>query len=321
MDNLSTDTLLEIINDGISELCLPAEPSGLYDPIRYSLEGGGKRLRPVLTLAAAIALGGSSEQAVNQAIGLEMFHNFTLLHDDVMDKADVRRGRPTIHRRWNESTAILSGDAMLTIATQLIAKAPDHHLRDALELFNRTAIEVYEGQQYDMDFEKRNNVTEAEYIEMIRLKTSVLIGCACKMGALMAGGDEQACKAMYAYGEWMGLAFQLQDDLLDTYGDPVIFGKQIGGDIINEKKTWLLITALNEAHDEVIDIFDEKLDADDKIARVRAIYDNLNLADRCASLAQEYVNKAIEILKQVDMSVDAREFFIDLASKALKRNH
>ena len=219
----------QMIETSISALPLDKEPSGLYAPIRYALEAGGKRLRPVLTLSVADALCGNPDRAISQAIGIEMFHNFTLLHDDVMDKADVRRGRPTVHRKYSESTAILSGDAMLTLASGLIMKDyADNKLRILLNLFNKTAMEIYEGQQYDMDFENRNDVTVDEYMEMIRLKTSVLLGCACEMGAVMADADTATCRAFYGYGEKLGLSFQLKDDWLDTYGDPETFGKSIG---------------------------------------------------------------------------------------------
>ncbi len=237
---------LQIVTDAISNLRLPGHPSGLYDPIRYTLNCGGKRLRPVLALAACEAFGKEAMTAIHQAIAIEMFHNFTLLHDDVMDKAEVRRGRPTVHVKWNEETAILSGDAMLTTANMLLAVKCGERLPQALELFNGTAMNIYEGQQYDMDFESRTDVTVEEYMEMIRLKTSVLLGCACGMGALMADAPFETQVRFFDFGVNLGLAFQLQDDYLDTYGDPETFGKSIGGDILNDKKTWLLIMAMNE---------------------------------------------------------------------------
>ena len=223
-----------MVGEAISRLHLPDKPAGLYDPITYTLDCGGKRLRPVLTLAAWQAMGKDPMTAIHQAIAIEMFHNFTLLHDDVMDKADVRRGRPTVHVKWNEQTAILSGDAMLTSSTMLLAGKAGDKLQTALELFNGTAMNIYEGQQYDMDFESRTDVTVEEYMEMIRLKTSVLLGCACAMGALMAGAPMETQIRFFDYGVNLGLAFQLQDDYLDTYGNPETFGKAIGGDILHD---------------------------------------------------------------------------------------
>ena len=311
----------QMIETSISALPLDKEPSGLYAPIRYALEAGGKRLRPVLTLSVADALCGNPDRAISQAIGIEMFHNFTLLHDDVMDKADVRRGRPTVHRKYSESTAILSGDAMLTLASGLImTDCADNKLRILLNLFNKTAMEIYEGQQYDMDFENRNDVTVDEYMEMIRLKTSVLLGCACEMGAVMADADTATCRAFYGYGEKLGLSFQLKDDWLDTYGDPETFGKSIGGDIANEKKTWLLITAMTEDKSGGLEsVLGNNTTVEQKIEKVRGVYDSLNLSERCRLLEEKYAAEAIECLNPINMSEDAREFFNNLAFNSLKR--
>ena len=311
----------DFINRSIEKIQYPDEPKGLYQPIAYTLDCGGKRLRPVLLSAVAEALGTSKESVVNQALGLEMFHNFTLLHDDVMDRADMRRGKPTVHIKWNESTAILSGDAMLTMASQLISTGCGNHLADVLALFNSTAMEIYEGQQYDMDFEQRLDVTVAEYIEMIRLKTSVLLGAACRIGAIMAGADEQTCDAFYNYGIAMGLAFQLQDDYLDTYGDPKIFGEKIGGDILNDKKTFLLITALNNADDDLWKQLTALNGVRDeaKIAQVKAIYDKLEVAADCQSLMQRYVTKATDYINTINIDPEAKRFFIDLANGAVNR--
>lgn len=314
--------LADYINKSISEIEYPQSPRGLYEPIEYTLEGGGKRIRPVLALAVCESLGASLENVKYQALGIEMFHNFTLLHDDVMDKADMRRGKPTVHVKWNESTAILSGDAMLTMASQLVCKNAGEKTADALELFNRTAMEVYEGQQYDMDFESRLNVTVEEYIEMIKLKTSVLLGCACEMGALMAGADVLVRKAFYNYGLKLGLAFQLQDDYLDTYGDPNVFGKKIGGDILNDKKTWLLISALAEDKTgRLSQYIGKKIHAEEKIQAVKEVYDALDLANRCHVLIDDYANEAIAELDCLQLNNDAREFFVELAHKSCRRTH
>lgn len=315
------DEYLTLVNQAISNLQLPERPSRLYDPIRYTLDCSGKRLRPVLTLAACEAMGKEPMTAIHQAIAIEMFHNFTLLHDDVMDNADVRRGRPTVHRRWDTNTAILSGDAMLTTSTMLLSIKSGEHLASALDLFNGTAMNIYEGQQYDVDFENRTDVTVDEYMEMIRLKTSVLLGCACGMGALMADADFESQVTFFNYGVNLGLAFQLQDDFLDTYGNPETFGKAIGGDIINDKKTWLLITALKEDDtDTVKELIGKNDNPDEKIKRIREVYDSLNLPDRIHELIRAYIDTAIASLDQLNIPPEAREFFIDLALKSATRN-
>ena len=309
------------VERAVAAIAYPDSHYGLYAPVKYTLEGGGKRLRPVLLLAAAEAFGTDSDVVINQALGIEMFHNFTLLHDDVMDNADVRRGRPTVHRRWNSSAAILSGDAMLTMATQLIALCPKEQLPAVLKLFNDTAMEIYEGQQDDMDFEDRDDVTVEEYLEMIRLKTSVLLACACSMGAFLAGASDESCKAMYRFGELLGLAFQLQDDYLDTYGDPALFGKEIGGDIINEKKTWLWITAMSERSEQMHAVIDRKLTDYLKIQEIRAIYDELGLAGRSHELIERYAADAMAALRKAGLSAQAEAFFGSLASGLSTRTH
>ncbi len=314
------DEYLSMVNQAIANLKLPSQPAGLYDPIRYTLDCGGKRLRPVLVLSACEAMGGEPMSAIHQAIAIEMFHNFTLLHDDVMDNADVRRGRPTVHKKWNEETAILSGDAMLTTSTMLLAIKAGDRLATALDLFNGTAMNIYEGQQYDMDFETRLDVSVEEYIEMIRLKTSVLLGCACGMGALMAGADFESQVAFFNYGVNLGLAFQLQDDYLDTYGNPETFGKAIGGDILNDKKTWLLIMALNEDKTGTVKaLIGDNSNPQEKIEKVRAIYNSLGLPDRIHELIRAYIDSAIACLDQLNLMPEARAFFMDLALKSATR--
>lgn len=314
------DEYLSMVNQAIANLKLPSQPAGLYDPIRYTLDCGGKRLRPVLVLSACEAMGGEPMSAIHQAIAIEMFHNFTLLHDDVMDNADVRRGRPTVHKKWNEETAILSGDAMLTTSTMLLAIKAGDKLATALDLFNGTAMNIYEGQQYDMDFETRLDVSVEEYIEMIRLKTSVLLGCACGMGALMVGADFESQVAFFNYGVNLGLAFQLQDDYLDTYGNPETFGKAIGGDILNDKKTWLLIMALNEDKTGTVKaLIGDNSNQQEKIEKVRAIYNSLGLPDRIHELIRAYIDSAIACLDQLNLMPEARAFFMDLALKSATR--
>lgn len=320
---LTYNDYYQIVNEGIKAFKYPATPEALYAPVRYAVDCGGKRLRPILTVAACQALGHRPEEALPQAVAIEMFHNFTLLHDDVMDQADLRRGRPTVHAKYGEASAILSGDAMLTLATMTAGDGFDgYRHRQLCELFNHTALEVYAGQQYDMDFEKRTDVTVDEYMEMIRLKTSVLLACACCMGAIVADADKEMQHAFYRYGERLGLAFQLRDDLLDTYGDPATFGKEIGGDIVNDKKTWLLITAMAEDATGVI----AKQIADPspkevKIKAVREAYDLLGLPRRCSELIDHYSEMAVDALKPLKLNEEAEKFFTDLARKASTRNY
>lgn len=318
---LTHSEYLGIIEQNLKDISYPSHPAGLYEPIAYILDGGGKRLRPVLTLAVCDALCGDSLKAVSQAMAVEMFHNFTLLHDDVMDRADMRRGRPTVHVRWDDRTAILSGDAMLTLSHMYSMRGCSAgQMCQVGRLLDRTAMEVYEGQQYDMDFESRNDVTVSDYLEMIRLKTSVLLGCACRLGAIMADASEEVAQAMYGYGEKLGLAFQLQDDYLDTYGDPIVFGKEIGGDIVNDKKTWLLITAMNE---DTSGVLAREMDApsENKIERVREVYNRLELDVRCHRLIDRYVDEAKAELAKADLTPAAREFFEALAENSRTRSH
>ncbi len=310
--------LTSYVNENIGSIAYPDTPDSLFEPVRYMLQGGGKRIRPVLTLASCAALGGAYSDAINQALGIEMFHNFTLLHDDVMDNSDTRHGWPTVHRRWDESTAILSGDAMLTMASQLIMRCAGVHTEEALGIFNSVAMDVYRGQQYDMDFEARTNVSIGEYLEMIRLKTGVLIGGACRIGALMADADKEACDAMYAYGEALGLAFQLQDDYLDTYGNPEVFGKPIGGDIINGKKTWLLLSAMEGDPDAVSQAM--SYGGQQRIEAVKEVYSRLSLPQRCRELIDGYTTRAIGAVMGVAMDSSSRAVFIDLAHKAAVRD-
>lgn len=312
---------LELVNQAIANIPYPAEPSQLYEPIAYHMALGGKRVRPVLTLMACDAMGGETAKAIDAAVGLEMFHNFTLLHDDVMDNADVRRGKTTVHRRWNDNTAILSGDTMLTIATQYIARCACWPIMD---LFNKTAIEIYEGQQWDMDYEYRNDVTVEEYINMIRLKTSVLLGCALKTGALVANADEDQADLLYQAGVNMGLAFQLRDDVLDVWGDPKTFGKEIGGDIMNNKKTILLINTMqlaqgddaNELRHWLNDPFSSR---EDKVAGVTALYERLGVRQLAEDAITHYNDLALAAFSQVKMSDDDKQAFLKLANRLAGR--
>ncbi|MBR3947526.1 MAG: polyprenyl synthetase family protein [Bacteroidales bacterium] len=281
---------------------METEPKFLYEPVRYALSAGGKRIRPVLCLMSAEMFGASADKAIDAALGLEIFHNFTLLHDDIMDKSDMRRGRPTVHKKWTENIAILSGDLMSLVACRSAAKTVANKER-VLETFLRTAIEICEGQQYDMDFETETDVSVDEYMKMINLKTAVLLAGSLKIGALIAGASESDCENIYQYGRYAGLAFQLQDDLLDTYGNAAVFGKPIGGDIAENKKTFLLINAINLASGSTKKkllewISKENFDRDEKYNSVKAIYDTLNIKDltikkieECYSVADSYLQK------------------------------
>ena len=322
---LTFNEYLERVNNAIKAIPYPQQPSHLYEPITYTMDLGGKRLRPALVLMACDAVGGDINRAITPAIGLEMFHNFTLLHDDVMDKADIRRGKPTVHVKWDDNTAILSGDAMLTMATQLIAQSPADVMPQVMDLYNRTAMEIYEGQQYDVDFETRTDVTVDEYIEMIRLKTSVLLGCACKMGALIGGADEATARLFYKVGENLGLAFQLQDDMLDVWGDEATFGKAIGGDIMNNKKTFLLINAMQRAtgdHKVELSLWLNTPNASRsvKVPAVTAIYDALNLRSLSLDAINRYNNEALEALGKIDISAEARTEFCNFITRLVKRD-
>ena len=313
---------LDTVNQAIASIPYPNSPQQLYEPIAYHMALGGKRIRPVLTLMACEALGGDAAQALDAAVGIEMFHNFTLLHDDVMDNADVRRGKTTVHRRWNDNTAILSGDTMLTIATQYIASVASWPV---MNLFNQTAIEIYEGQQWDMDFEVRNDVSVNEYINMIRLKTSVLLGCALKTGALIAGTQDNQADLLYQAGVNMGLAFQLRDDVLDVWGDPVTFGKEIGGDIMNNKKTYLLINAIQLAKDDDADdlrrwLNDPYATRDDKVAGVTALYERLGVRELAEEAITHYNDLAVAAFNQVNMSDDDKQAFIALSNRLAGRH-
>ena len=313
---------LNIINEAIAAIPYPKSPRQLYEPIAYHMALGGKRVRPVLALMACDAMGGDSASALDAALGLEMFHNFTLLHDDVMDNADVRRGRTTVHRRWNDNTAILSGDTMLTLATQYIARVANWQV---MELFNHTAIEIYEGQQLDMDYEYRNDVSVDEYINMIRLKTSVLLGCALKTGALIAGAEGEQADLLYEAGVNMGLAFQLRDDVLDVWGDPATFGKEIGGDIMNNKKTYLLINAMQLAQGDDADelrhwLNDPYATRDNKVPGVTALYERLGVRQLAEEAIARYNDLAIAAFEQVKISVDDKQALIALANRLAGRH-
>lgn len=312
------------IENAVKQLSFTQEPETLFTPIRYILSLGGKRIRPVLTLMAANLFSNDVDTLMDAALGLEIFHNFSLLHDDVMDKADIRRGRPTVHKKWNDNVAILSGDAMLIEAYNYISRVPADRLAEALHLFSETAMEVCRGQQLDMDFEKRTDVEEPEYLEMIRLKTAVLIGCAMKMGAIIAGAPGTDADLLYRYGIHIGLAFQLKDDLLDVYGDPKVFGKNIGGDIVSNKKTFLLIKALKTANNKQREelnrwISIENFDSNAKINAVKAIYDELNLKFISENLIEKYYLAALDSLSAVNVADNRKKELLSLSENLMYR--
>ena len=310
-----------MVENAVSDLRLPTDRfPNLYEPVVYGMEEGGKRLRPILLLMAYEAVGGNPSDATAPAVGIEMFHNFTLLHDDVMDRSELRRGRPTVHKKWNENTAILSGDTMVSLATRLIAEVPDNALRKVLDEFNRTALAVYEGQADDMDFETREDVSLPEYLDMIEGKTSALLAGALKIGALAAGADDKTANALWKYGLNLGFAFQIQDDWLDVYGDPETFGKPIGGDILNRKKTFLLISAMNNP--EVSPLIDKALDTEDpqeRINAVREIYSRFGIPEICKETVNEYCSAALASLEGAEISADAAEAFRSMVNKIIGR--
>lgn len=320
--SIDFDKLGKRAASALADIKYPEHPRTLYRPVEYTLASGGKHLRPALCLAACEALCGDADRAISQAMAVEMFHNFTLIHDDLMDKSDTRRGRSTVYAQWGSVQAVLSGDALLTLATAAACRgAGAERLEAVLGLFNDTALRIYEGQQYDMDFEDRPDVTVGEYLDMIRLKTSVLLGCACRMGALMADAPEDSLQAMYEYGENLGVAFQLRDDWLDTFGDPLVFGKNIGGDIVNRKKTWLFITAMNEAPDRLAAAISDNPGKADLIAAVTEVYNSLDLSTRCDSLINKYCDKAIDALDRTKMDAADRDAFAALARKLCLRQN
>ncbi len=300
--------MLQKIENAIRSLPFPTQPEGLYEPIEYVLSMGGKRLRPMLLLTAYRLFRPDYERAMNAAVGIETYHNHTLLHDDLMDRAEMRRGQATVHCRWNDNTAVLSGDTMLLLAYRLIASTGIGRMNEVMALFTQSAIQICEGQQMDVNFETRADVSEAEYIEMIRLKTSVLLGCAAKMGALLADAPAADCDTLYAFAEKVGLAFQLQDDYLDTFGDPAVFGKKIGGDILCGKKTFLVHAARSrmstaEATDFLALLNRTDLPSEEKIARVTEVYRRHDVPAVCEARIAAFFEEAHRLLAH--LSVDA----------------
>lgn len=335
----SASQILSLVNGALAVMPLDRQPASLYEPVRYVLSLGGKRIRPVLMLMAYELYRDDVERIMPVALGIETYHNYTLLHDDVMDKAELRRGRPTVHKVWNENTAILSGDSMLVLAYQMMEQADDCHLRDVMKLFTETALEIGEGQQYDLEFETRMDVREEEYIEMIRLKTSVLLACALKLGAIQAYAPTEDAERLYRFGENMGLAFQLQDDLLDVYGDAATFGKNIGGDILEGKKTFMLINALRLANNAQRAELERWLatpvedsigaagctpkgrTAAEKIAAVTALYDAIGVRQLAEKRINDYFDRAFTCLDAVNLPSDRKQPLRDFATSLLGRKN
>ncbi len=308
---LTSNEILQKVNQCLDSLPYDRQPASLYDPIKYVLSLGGKRIRPVLMLLGYQLWKDDPERILMPAIGVETFHNFTLLHDDLMDNADVRRGHETVHRRWDANKAILSGDAMLVMAFIHMQKVPADKLPAVMDVFTTTTLEIDEGQELDVAFETRNDVTEDEYIEMIRLKTSVLLACALKIGAVLADAPQKDADLLYRFGEQVGLAFQLQDDLLDVYGNPEVFGKAIGGDITSNKKTYMLINAFNRADDaqraELQRWVDAReFDRQEKVAAVTRLYDEIGIRALCEAKINEYFEQARQTLAAVSVADDRK---------------
>ncbi len=316
--------MLELIQHYIDSLPYDRKPESLYEPIKYVLSLGGKRIRPMLMLMSYALYKDDVESILPQAIGLETYHNYTLLHDDLMDNADVRRGMPTVHRKWDANTAILSGDSMLVLAYQRMQNCPADKLPAVLDVFTTTALEIGEGQQYDMEFETRNDVREEEYIEMIRLKTSVLLACAMKIGAIMAEAPKEDVDNLYRFGERMGLAFQLQDDFLDVYGDPKVFGKAIGGDITSNKKTYMLINAIGKAEGKDKEtlmgwINAKDFDREEKVKAVTEIYTRLGIDTMAKAKMEEYYAEALAALAKVSVPEEKKAQLREYAARMMKR--
>jgi len=314
-----------LIEEQLKQLSIGRKmPSGLYEPIQYVMAVGGKRVRPVLVLMACKLFDDNVGKALMPAIALEFFHNFTLLHDDVMDNADVRRNRPTVHKRWNENTAILSGDAMLILAYQYMCQASSDVLPVLLDMFNHTALEVCEGQQFDMDFEQRTDVSIDEYLYMIRLKTAVLLAACLKTGAICGGSDIANVESLYQFGISLGLTFQIHDDWLDVYADPDVFGKTIGGDILCGKKTYLLLMAFDRADQKIRNelntlLFDQKMPSNEKINRVKAIYDYLGVNNAAHQAMDEYYQQAMSHLRNVTVQDKSRKADLENFATSLLR--
>ena len=320
----TSEELLKKVNEALDNVVYDRQPASLYDPIKYVLSIGGKRVRPVLTMLSYNLYKDDPLSIMPQAIGLETYHNFTLLHDDLMDHADMRRGHETVHKKWDANRAILSGDTMLLQAFERVEDCDPAKLPAVFKVFIQTTLEIGEGQQLDVEFETRNDVTEDEYIEMIRLKTSVLLACACKVGSIMADAPAEDVEKMYKFGEKLGLAFQLQDDLLDVYGDPAVFGKNIGGDITSNKKTYMLINAVNRANpaqrEQLMKWIDAKeFDRNEKVKAVTELYNEIGIRELCEQKIEEYYQKSLVYLAKVNLPEERKAELKAYAAEMMKR--
>lgn len=322
----TADELLTQVNAFLDALPYERTPKSLYEPIRYVLSMGGKRIRPVLMLLGYNLYKEDTDKILMNAIALETYHNYTLLHDDLMDQADLRRGHETVHKKWNANTAILSGDSMLVLAYERMAQCDSRHLADVLRLFTTTALEIGEGQQYDMEFETREDVREEEYIEMIRLKTSVLLASALKIGAILADAPAEDADNLYKLGEQIGLAFQLQDDYLDVYGDSKVFGKKIGGDITSNKKTFMLINAFshaNAAQRQELEkwVNAKSFDREEKIAAVTRLYNEIGIDKMAQAKIAYYFEQSKKYLDAVQVPAERKEELQKYAQRMMKRKY
>lgn len=321
----SFSELQDIVEKEINKIPLESKPKELYEPVSYILSIGGKRLRPIMLLMSYNLYSDSITKALSAALAVEVFHNFTLLHDDIMDNAGLRRNHLTVHEKWNKNIAILSGDAMLIKAYELMNNTSYHKLSLIFEVFNKTALQVCEGQQYDMNFENSQLIEIREYLEMIELKTAVLLAGSMKIGALLGGCDLHDADAMYAFGKNLGISFQLQDDLLDTYGDPKKFGKKIGGDIVNNKKTYLLLKAYSKADEKDRKILmtlmmDKKVPETNKINRVKEIFDKLDIQRETENIIDFYFNEAFKYLRAVSVPDERKSGIRELAGRLMNRS-
>lgn len=322
----TADEILKMVNEFLDHLSYDRKPESLYEPIKYVLSMGGKRIRPTLMLLAYNLYKENPEDILMNACALETYHNYTLLHDDLMDNADMRRGHLTVHKKWNDNTAILSGDSMLVLAFQRMMQCDTKHLKDILDLFTVTALEIGEGQQYDMEFETRNDVKEEEYIEMIRLKTSVLLACALKIGAILADASAEDADNLYKFGEQIGLAFQLQDDYLDVYGDSKVFGKEIGGDITSNKKTYMLINAFNKANaaqrkELTRWVSARDFDRNEKVDAVTRLYNEIGIDQLAQDKIAYYFGQSKKFLDAVNVPEEKKEELRKYAQKMMKRQY
>lgn len=322
----TADEILKMVNEFLDHLSYDRKPESLYEPIKYVLSMGGKRIRPTLMLLAYNLYKENPEDILMNACALETYHNYTLLHDDLMDNADMRRGHLTVHKKWNDNIAILSGDSMLVLAFQRMMQCDTKHLKDILDLFTVTALEIGEGQQYDMEFETRNDVKEEEYIEMIRLKTSVLLACALKIGAILADASADDADNLYKFGEQIGLAFQLQDDYLDVYGDSKVFGKEIGGDITSNKKTYMLINAFNKANaaqrkELTRWVSARDFDRNEKVDAVTRLYNEIGIDQLAQDKIAYYFAQSKKFLDAVNVPEEKKEELRKYAQKMMKRQY